>query len=365
VKYLAVFCLAVGVSIIATLLVRRLALRLRIIDWPRQDDEHRHIHKSPTPLLGGLAVFVSFFVVVLVETFFTPNLLGGFLLPKHIFVICLAGLILVIGGFLDDKYTFKPWQNILFPIASASVIIAGGIGIDYLSNPFGNPLYLNQFKIVLFSYQGLPYQIVLLADLFTFLWMIGMSYTTKLLDGLDGLVSGVTVIGALIIFMLSLAKGVAQPETAILALALAGCYLGFLVFNWHPSRIMLGEGGSIFAGFMLAVLSILSGSKIATTLLVVGIPVLDVIWVIIRRIGKRRSPFWGDRAHLHFRLLDVGLSHRQAVLFLYSLSLVFGLVSLFVQGKNKVIALVSLAVVMLLMAGILVFAYKRKTAKTK
>lgn len=357
-KYLAAFALAFGFGIIFTLLVRRLALKLNIIDWPKA--RKSKIHKNPTPLLGGLAVFSAFLVVVLIETFFTPNLLGGFLLPKHLLVILVGGGILVIGGFLDDKYNFKPYKSIIFPIVSALVIIIGGIGIEYITNPFGSALSLEQIKLTLFSIEGIPYQIILFADLFALVWILGMSYTTKFLDGLDGLVAGITTIGAFIIFILSLTKDVAQPETAILAIILAGAMLGYLIFAWHPARIFFGEGGSLFCGFMLGTLAILAGSKIATALLILGIPILDVIWVIIRRVLQKRSPFMADKKHLHFRLLDVGLSHRQSVLFLYALTLSFGLCALFLQGKEKLITLLVLAGVMIVLAIILVIVYKRK-----
>ena len=358
-QYLAAFCLAFGFGIIFTLLVRRLALKLNIIDWPKPD-EKRKIHKNPTPLLGGLAVFLSFLVVILIETFFTPNLLGGFLLSKHLVVILIGGGILILGGILDDKYSFKPYQSIIFPVVSAAIVIIGGVGIEYLSNPFGGPISLEQIKLTLFSIDSIPYQIILFADLFAFVWIMVMSYTTKFLDGLDGLVAGVTTIGSLIIFILSLTKDVAQPETAILAITLAGATLGYLIFAWHPARIFFGEGGSLFCGFMLGTLAIIGGSKVATALLILGIPLLDVIWVIIRRIFQKKSPFMADKKHLHFRLLDVGLTHRQAVMFLYVVTLVFGTCALLLQGKEKIITLIVLACVMIALAAILVVVYKRK-----
>lgn len=311
-------------------------------------------------MLGGLAIFIAFAVTLIVEAVFTKNIFGGFFLPKHLFVILLGGLVLVVGGFLDDKYKLKPYQQIIFPIVSALVVVAGGLGVEYITSPIGGTLYLNQFKFTIFSYHGLPYQIVLFADLFSFIWILVMSYSTKFLDGLDGLVSGITTIGAFIIFILSLSKEVAQPETAILSIALAGVMLGFLIFHFHPARIFLGEGGSTFCGFSLGVLAILSGSKIATALLIMGVPVLDAVWVILRRIFQKKSPFMSDKKHLHFRLLDVGFSVRQAVLFLYVLTLVFGLVSLFISGKEKLIALIILAVVVLALAGTVTLLYKRK-----
>ena len=199
-----------------------------------------------------------------------------------------------------------------------------------------------------------------LGVILAFLWLLGMIYTTKFLDGLDGLVAGVTTIGAIIIFIVSLYWDIPLSGTSILALILAGACLSFLIFNWHPAKIFLGEGGSIFCGFILGVLAIISGSKIATALLIMGIPILDVFWVIIRRIWQGKSPAQADSKHLHFRLLDIGLSQPQAVIFLYFLTASFGITSLFLHSKGKIIALAVLALFMVILAIGLVIIYKLK-----
>ena len=144
----------------------------------------------------------------------------------------------------------------------------------------------------------------------------------------------------------------AQPITASIAIIFAGSLLGFLFYNFNPASIFLGEGGSTFVGFMLGVLSIILGAKIATALLVMGIPILDVAWAIVRRLVYHRSPFKGDRQHLHFRLLDIGLSQRQAVLALYAISAVFGGVAIFLQSYGKLIALIILFILMIIIPAI-------------
>jgi UDP-GlcNAc:undecaprenyl-phosphate GlcNAc-1-phosphate transferase len=190
-----------------------------------------------------------------------------------------------------------------------------------------------------------------------------MTYTTKLLDGMDGLVTGISTIAALVIFGLSLTPQVMQEQTAMLAITLAGSLLGFLILNFYPAKIFLGESGSTFTGFMLAVLAIVSGGKMAITLLVMGIPLLDMIWVIYKRIRSGRSPFSGDREHLHFKLLEVGLSQPQAVIFLYALSAIFGIAGLFLQSRGKLIALSILVIVMLAILSAVVAIYKRRGRK--
>ena len=151
-----------------------------------------------------------------------------------------------------------------------------------------------------------------------------------------------------------------QPETALICIIFAGCSLGFLIWNFYPAKIFLGEGGSTFIGFMLGTLSIISGGKIATALLIMGIPILDIAWSILRRLWQKKSPFVGDKKHLHFQLLEIGLGQRQAVIFLYLFSLAFGLTAIFIQGKAKVIVLIVLIGLMIVLIGSILAIMKRK-----
>jgi UDP-GlcNAc:undecaprenyl-phosphate GlcNAc-1-phosphate transferase len=360
-NYIVPFLAALGISLVSTFGVSKLARRFNIVDRPENFPD-RKIQKMPVPLLGGLAIFLSVLIVVGYYALFTERLLGGYLLPKHLLGMLLAGVLLMIGGFLDDKFNLKPQQQIVWPILAVVVIIVSGIGIDYITNPLGGTIDLDTLKVELFTWGGLPYHFVVWADLFALVWLLGMMYTTKFLDGLDGLVSGITTIGAVVLFLLSLNKEVAQPETALLSVILAGSFLGFLFFNWHPAKIFLGEGGSLFAGFFLGVLSIISGAKIATALLIMGIPILDVIWVILRRLfWEKKSPFkTADRKHLHFRLLDAGFSHRGAVLFLYCISLMFGVAALFLGSSQKLLALSTLLGLMLVLGVTVIILYRKK-----
>lgn len=362
VSYIVPFLISLGVAVVATLGVRFLAVRQQVMDRPEQAPE-RKIQSRPVPLGGGLAIFLTVVVVTLGYALCSHRLLGGYMLPKYLIGMAAAGLLLMIGGYLDDRLHLKPEYQIIWPVVACLVVIGVGIGVGYITNPFGGVLYLDQVQWKIFSFHGIPYHVTLWADLFAFVWLMGMMYTTKFLDGLDGLTTGIGVIGSVILFFLSLAKGVAQPETALVASICAGACLGFLIFNFHPAKIFLGEGGSLFVGFMLGVLSIVSGAKIATALLIMGIPILDVAWVIVRRFFfEKKSPFSSpDRKHLHFRLLDAGLSHRQAVLLLYVISLAFGAVALFSGTRQKLIALVVLGVVMLALGGVVVYASNRRS----
>jgi UDP-GlcNAc:undecaprenyl-phosphate GlcNAc-1-phosphate transferase len=351
-SFIIALILSFAVTWVVTWLVKKMAVHFNIIDYP---NEPRKIHKKPTPLLGGVAIFVGFFIVLGILTFATPYILDTSLKLKHLIGLFVGGLILMIGGALDDKWNLKPSRQIIFPILAAIAVIASGIGVRQITNPFGGVINLVELEKVLFWWRGVGYRITLPADLFTFIWLLGMIYTTKFLDGLDGLVSGITAIGALMIFFLTTMTKWFQPEVGMISIIATGAFLGFLIWNWHPAKIFLGTSGSTFAGFLLGTLAIISGGKIATALLVLGIPILDVVWVILRRIFyEKKSPTQADSKHLHFRLLDLGFSHRGAVLFLYSISLIFGLATLFLQSREKLIALSVLFGMMVILAFILI-----------
>lgn len=325
--------LAFGISAGLTPLVIRWARRRNIVDAPETAPD-RKIQPVATPLLGGMAVYAAFILVAWGVALFSDRLFGGFFLPKHLLGLTIAGAVLMLGGYLDDRKNLRPRVQIWFPIIAALVVIAAGIGIPYITNPFGGTVDLSRWSWTLFSIEGTPYRMVFFADLFALVWLLASTYTTKILDGLDGLVAGVTTIGGVIIAVLSLSKEVTQPETAILAMILAGAAAGFLVWNWHPAKAFLGEGGSTFTGFLLGSLAILAGGKIATALLILGIPALDVGWAIIRRLLGKQHTTRADRGHLHFRLLDAGLTHRQAVLLLYTVTAVFGSITLVTRGEG-------------------------------
>lgn len=337
--YFQIFILTLLLSVALTFLVMKLAVKLRITDKPDRD---RKIHERETPLVGGLAVFLAFFAVL----YFTRDkLLSGNLEIRHWLGFFSGGVWLMIGGFLDDKYNLKPLQQIIWPVLAIVSVIAGGVQIEKITNPLGGFIYLGAASSILIAF-----------------WLLGMMYTTKLLDGLDGLVSGLTAIGALVIFLFTQSLKYYQPDIGLAALILAAASIGFLIFNWQPAKIFLGEGGSLFLGYALGVLSIISGAKIAIALLVMALPVLDVAWTIIRRLAAGKNPFkFADRKHLHFRLLNLGLTVRQAVLSFYGLAIIFGSAALFLQSKGKILALAALLVIMTLV--VIFFAYLDRKSK--
>ncbi len=327
-------------SFLFTIAIRKLATYFNITDKP---DRPRKIHSQPIPLLGGGAAFAAFWVVILVLALGYDLFPARYITSLDLWAIFIGGLLLMLGGLIDDKYNLAPRYQFIFPVLAVLTVLSARIGISFVTNPLGGGLWhLDRWQIGPF---------ILLADSFTVLWLLGTMYTTKLLDGLDGLVSGITVISAFIIFTLSLTHKTFQPDVALLAIVLSGAVAGFLILNFHPARIFLGEGGSVWVGFMLGVLAIISGGKVATALLVMGVPILDVVWVIIRRLGwEKKSLGESDAKHLHFRLLTAGLSQRKSVLVLWGFSALFGVTSLFLQTKGKVYSLLILLFVTAILA---------------
>ncbi|HYE59703.1 MAG TPA: MraY family glycosyltransferase [Candidatus Kapabacteria bacterium] len=328
--YFGYFLLTFLLSAACSLAVFFIMRALHIVDVPAR--EKRKIHRKSIPLGGGLAIFTSFFLMVLLvvskETSF-----GDTVTDMQLWGLFVGGLILMVGGLLDDIYTLPPIRQLVFPLLAALSVILSGIRLTEITNPLGGSIHLDW---------------LVLADMIVFFWLFGMMFTTKLLDGLDGLVTGMVTIGSCMIFFLSIQKEWYQPDVALLSIVFAGACAGFLLWNFHPAKIFLGQGGSLFTGFMLGALAIISGGKIATTLLVMGVPILDMIRVIVERIRRKRSIFLGDREHLHFQLIASGLTHRQTVLLFYTISFLFGITTLFLQSRQKLIALLFLFVLMML-----------------
>jgi len=262
-------------ALLLTPLVRFLARKYGVLDHPKSP---RKAQVRPVALLGGVAVLAAFALGILATR---HGLIGGFLLPKQLLGILAGGAVLVFGGALDDRFDLPPRVQILFPVVASLIVIASGIGATVITNPLGGSLRLDAWSFELFRLRGLPYHLTLPADLFTFAWMMGMTYTTKLLDGLDGLVSGLGVIGLAVLSIYSLTPEMAEPELARLAMIGAGALGGFLFYNARPASIYLGEGGSTLVGYLLGALAILAGAKIGVMLMIVAMTVVMVMGVIM------------------------------------------------------------------------------------
>jgi UDP-GlcNAc:undecaprenyl-phosphate GlcNAc-1-phosphate transferase len=331
VHYFLAFALALVLSALFTPVVRRLALKFDIVDRPGS----RKVHKEPIAYLGGLAIFFAFLIAVAINLS----------LSRQLDALLVGSAILVMVGAIDDVKGLSPWVKLGWQFVAAAVALAGGIGITSFTNPLGGEIILNHWRFGV-DLVGLHFHISPLANALSLLWMVGLANTINFLDGLDGLACGISGIAATIMFALSVGPHVKQPGVALLAIILAGAAFGFLPYNFHPAKIFMGDSGALFLGLVLAMLAIYSGAKLATATLVLGFPIVDALWAVIRRLYRRTSPFRADRGHFHHLLLDVGLSQRQAVLILYAVSAAFGITALFSGSFAKLIALIILVIIM-------------------
>lgn len=291
-------------------------------------------------MLGGIGIFCAITILTLTLLHQTDLLTSGEITQTHYVGVLLGGLILMIGGYLDDRYELPPRYTILAPLLATCTAILFGIEVEKLTNPFGGIIYLTALQ----------------SDILVFVWLMLVMYTTKFLDGLDGLATSVTSVGALMVLLLSLTTAYYQPDVAVLSVVTLGAFLGFLVWNIHPASIFLGEAGSTSVGYLLGILAVISGGKLATALLVLGIPLLDLVWVIVRRFreGGLKRIFKGDSKHLHHRLLKLGWGQTVIVALYVMTASLFGVSTLFLQSREKLVALILLSVVMVFAAGILV-----------
>ena len=330
---LIVFTLAVAVTFVSTPLVMRLARRLGAVDVPRS----RHQHRAPIPKLGGIALALGF-SIALAASFVLPVERHDALEATRVVGVLVGLLMVLVVGIADDLRELPAGPQFLAQFAAAVVVIGFGVRIADVSTPFGMETLPDWFAL-----------------LFTFFWLTGMVNTVNWLDGLDGLAAGVVAIACVILFVHT--QALHQDSIALLPLALLGAIVGFLPFNFSPAKIFLGSGAA-FLGLALGALSIIGGAKVASALLVLGIPILDTAWQIMRRVRDGRAPFHGDRGHLHFRLADRGWSQRRVVLLLYALSIAFGGMALALpSGLSKLVAMAILGAVMF---GFMVWVTRRK-----
>jgi UDP-GlcNAc:undecaprenyl-phosphate GlcNAc-1-phosphate transferase len=348
--YLLVLLAAALLTAALTPAAMRLGRRWGLVDAPGG----RRQHIGVIPRTGGLALFAGFVLTVLFTLLLprlAPDWAAAWLPPRNdpnelrrLLALLVGSVFCVIMGLLDDRYRWPAWPQYLTQFVAASIGVAGLIFIKHVNNPFADGLF--------FGPEGFPWWIVWPLTLF---WYVGMMNTVNWLDGLNGLVAGVTAI--LCVVLACAMIFVAEPpqlSVALLPVALLGAALGFLSFNFAPARVFMGSSGSYFLGFAIASLGIVGGARLATVMLVVGLPALDVAWLIVDRRRRGLSPGQGGRDHLHFRLLDRGLSERTIVLGYWAWCALFGALTLLVHDRlYKTLALGALG---LLGLGVLIWA---------
>lgn len=321
--YITAFLISLIISLLFTPIIKKLAIQLGAVDMPND----RRINKLPIPTLGGIAIYLGFMISMLYSTSVSS-------LSVAIFI---GGTFILIIGILDDLYEISPRLKLFGQIFAAGILVLFNVRIVFITNPFtGGMFYL--------GYWGIP---------LTFLWIVGITNTVNLVDGLDGLAAGISAIAAFTLFLVALQEG--QFIASLLSLALAGSALGFLWFNFNPARIFMGDTGAMFCGYILAAISVSGALKSAATVtlvvpvLALGVPILDTVFAIIRRIYNGKPIGEADHGHIHHRLLALGFNQRQAVLGVYGISILLGIIALIINGSELYDALLLLVSVLALL----------------
>lgn len=334
-------------SFLLTPLTIRYAERLGAIDVP---NDERRVHAKPIPRTGGIAVAASFVIVgvgglALNSVLHIANTPLNAVRTPEVVALFLGVSVGAFLGYLDDRLELKARWQFIFQFVLAAIAIYFTISIDRLPSPFGD----NQ---------------ILLGDAaaaaVTTLWIVGMINSVNFIDGLDGLLAGVALIAVSTLGIISLVSDPIQPVVAVMCGLLAGSLIGFLPYNFHPARVFIGTAGVFSVGYALAVLSVMGTAKVALALLVLGVPIIDTFWIIIRRVSQGRSPFSADRGHLHHRLLDLGLSHRQAVIVIYAIGVILAISGLLLSGRGQI----SVFILVVIIGGLLLFLLTRRAGQS-
>lgn len=321
--YIFAWGLALAIALVATPLVKELALRIGAVDVPNE----RKVHRGVMPRLGGLAIYLSFVV--------------GFLLfvPKTLIAwgIFLGGSIIALVGALDDRFQLSPKAKLLGQLVAALVVVAFGLRVTFINLPFDEGFSIGW----------------LLSIPVTMVWIVAVTNAVNLIDGLDGLAAGVSAIATATLLVVSLLMG--NTFVALLCAVLLGATMGFLVFNFHPAKIFMGDTGALFLGFQLAVLSIMGFKQVTLfsyviPLLLLGVPLSDTFFAIVRRKLNKKPISAADKSHLHHCLLHLGLSHRGAVLTIYAISALFGLCAVLLYQAQTVLWVATMLVAVLVIA---------------
>lgn len=334
--YLLVFFFGFAITYLFTPLAGKLSFFLKAVDLP----DERRIHTNPTPRLGGLAIYLSFFFSLLIGVFYLISQGKGHLVKgRELWVIFLGATVALLIGLSDDTKTLKPQEKFLGQLVAASILVFFGLSIDIINLPF--------VGVVSPGYLGIP---------LTLIWVAAFMNVVNLIDGLDGLAAGVSAIASLTFFVYAFRTG--HVSTGLLCLALAGSCLGFLRHNFYPARIFMGDTGSLLVGFLLAAITVqgvvktLAATAFLLPLVIMGVPIFDTLLAILRRIKNRRPISEPDTDHIHHRFLNKGFSQRRTVFFIYLWTSIFSITGLslrfaprqVVWGSAVALLIVSLSV---------------------
>lgn len=334
-NFILAFGLSFVFSLIFTPITIALAKKYGFVDDPKKHKHPGQIHQKIIPRAGGVPIYLATLLSTLLVVEPTKKIVGIFT----------GGLILVLVGLLDDRYNLKSSTRLVVQILAALVAVGGGVGIAFITNPFGGVIRLDTLRIA-FDFLG-EHSILLWADLFALFWIVWVVNMVNFSSGVDGQMPGIVLVALLVLYAASLrfASDPTQIVVAKLALVGAGATLGFLIFNFYPAKIFPGDSASYFLGFLVAVLAIISGAKVGTAILVMAVPLIDGVFTILRRTASKKSPFLGDRKHLHHRLLELGWGQRRIALFYWLVCAILGAAALSLDSAGKFFAGVLISVV--------------------
>lgn len=301
------------ISFLVTPLVIKYAKKLKIIDNPKGKKHPKVIHNKPIPRGGGIPIFLSIVASLLI---FVP-------MDKHLVGIILGAVVVVLMGHLDDRFNLNPYLRLLMGTVAAIIPIATGIGISFITNPLGGTINFSNWII---------------SDISAVVWIVFLMNILNMgAKGVDGQLSGVVIIASITVAALSLfySADITQWPVIILAIVTAGAFIGFWFWHKYPQKIMPGYGGATLAGYFLGIASILSTTKVGTLVVVLGIPLIDTGYTVLRRILSGKSPVWGDAGHLHHRLLNAGFSKKQVAEIYWSATAVLGILALNLNSQFK------------------------------
>ena len=316
---------AIVAAFASTPLVKRLAYGLGAIDVPK---DNRRMHKVPIPRLGGLAIFFAFLLSVLLFAEIDRQMRG----------ILLGAILIVALGVVDDSYTLKALPKLLVQIAAAVIAVGHGCVIRFISNPnvFSPEAYLD------LGWLSAP---------LTVIWIVAITNAVNFIDGLDGLAVGVSAIS--VASLLTIALMVAEGNLAVILAALLGACIGFMPYNLNPAKIFMGDTGATFLGFLLACVSVQGLFKLyaiisfAVPFLILGVPIFDICFAVLRRLAKGQSPMQADRGHVHHRLIDMGFNQKQSVAIIYMLTAILGLSAVVLTTSGEIKALILIGSILL------------------
>jgi len=329
---------ALAISYLSTALVIKWGGKLRILDDPKIHAHPKVVHDRTVPRGGGWPIWLALIFGIIL---FAPGNI-------KLWGVAAGATILVLTGFLDDRFSEKvsPYTRLLLNGLAALCVIGVGVGIAYITSPWGGVINLSQPQWC-FEYANANHCIWILADLFALMWLVFMQNIVGWSSGVDGQLSGFVITAAVTMGLLAMRFGtdISQTQVLILAGLTAGAYAGFLPWNWWPQKIMPGYGGKSIAGFLLGTLAILSAAKVGALLLVLGLPVIDAVLVIIKRLKEGRSPVWGGREHLHHYLLDAKWSKRKIAWFYWGVSVILAIFAWQLKPPFKLFTMAAIALV--------------------